>query len=168
LKARSTIMLVALAAVLAVAAAGCGSDEEGSDAAVQSDGGSLATSPLSKEEYVTRASAACMKRRRRLVPEISVYLEKKSGKELSSGNFAPVVKDVVVPAFEAEVEAVRALGAPEGDEEEIEAMLADQEAAIEAVRRMRNPRSFRDLEEPFADVSQRLEDYGFAACINGG
>ena len=41
-----------------------------------------------------------------------------------------IALDIVVPALEAEVAAIEALGAPEGDEAEVEAILAATEEGI--------------------------------------
>ena len=145
------------------------SGESGSEGSSDDDGASGAsveTSSLSKEEYVKRASAACAKRRGRILPEMAAYLGPGQTKEFTPDQFGPVFREVVLPAFEDELEIIRSLGAPEGDEEEIEAIVAAQEVAVEEAKKLKNPESFEEVGKQFAAPSETMREYGFTGCVN--
>jgi hypothetical protein len=70
---------------------------------------------------------------------------------------------VVIPALEAEVRAIRALGAPAGDERRVEAILAATERGIEQIRA--DPVGVLDGPPPALREAGRLaRAYGSAEC----
>jgi hypothetical protein len=70
---------------------------------------------------------------------------------------------VVIPALEAEVRAIRALGAPAGDEAEVEAIIAATEAGIDEIRA--DPVAVLDGPPPSLRVAGRLaRAYGSQSC----
>ncbi len=152
-----------LAAVLAlcVLVAGCGSDDGGSPA--QADAPPVTTSSLSKEEFIQRAGAVCDRARQTALPELSTYAEKHKGvprEELLADAF----KAVLVPMVEQEMAAIRKLGAPPGDEEEIEAILAAQQEGIDRVKRIEKARSGSEFPAYFEAADEMLLDYGLTGC----
>lgn len=165
MNARLTTLLAAIAAI-GIIAVGCGGDDEGSSPASAS-GGSLPTSSLDKEEFLKRANAACEKRQNKILAEMNAYVEKRGQVGVGGPQvFVPLVKQVIAPAFEAQLAAVRALGAPEGEEGELEAALAAQEAAIEELKKQKGTDSLDDFEKPFLGATQKLKAYGLTACVN--
>jgi hypothetical protein len=70
---------------------------------------------------------------------------------------------VVVPALDGEVKAIRALGPPEGDEAEVEAILRATERGIAQIES--RPRALEDGAPPALRTAQRLaERYGSQQC----
>lgn len=158
-------MVLATALGVALIAAGCGDDDENGSASASGDG--LATSSLGKAEYVKQASAACVKERDNLLAKVNAYLEKHDSKNADEGVvLAGMYKAVVLPTVEAEIAAVRKLGAPEGDEDEIEAILAAQQKAVDEARQIKSAKTLEELEDPFMPASKMYRDYGFTACTN--
>lgn len=164
---RSTILLV-VAVVSVALVAGCGGGDDDSSAAAGSDSGEpISTSSLSKAEFVKQASAACRRERSDLLGDAYKYL----GKKTSSGTpqdvaVADLGRTLVVPTVEAEAAAIRKLGAPAGDEEEIEEILAAQQEGIDEVKALKKADSIEVVLEPFADANKKLREYGFTACFN--
>ncbi len=69
-----------------------------------------------------------------------------------------------MPVVEERIAAIRKLGAPAGDEEEVAAMLTGQEEGIEEVKRLKTFVEGDDLRKYFAQSTKTFEDYGLAAC----
>jgi hypothetical protein len=168
LKVRLTFVLVFVVAIAALVGGGCGDDDESSSAANdQSDGASVTTSSLDKAAFIKQASAACAKERKSLVNEATAYLEKPAVKKQPEGTaVANMARAVMVPTIEAEIAAVTKLGAPAGDEEQVEAMLAAQQVGVEEVKGLKQAKSLEDIEAHFRDATKLYEAYGFEACTN--
>jgi hypothetical protein len=73
------------------------------------------------------------------------------------------VRDTFVPAVRGQLDAIRALGFPPGDEAELAAILDDTDAALDllAADPLGVINSGRD---PFGDINARLNDYGLTDC----
>jgi hypothetical protein len=172
-----------IAGVLAVFS-GCGDSSEGSGGGTpsttstsgsgsgsssesSSGGPPVQTSSLSKPEYVKKASAACERVRASLLGEANAFIAKeaaaKTPEPLILGNLG---REVLGPNIEAEVAAVRELGAPEGDEAEIESILAAQEAALEKMKTVKKAVAMEELEDYFLPATKMYQAYGFTACTN--
>jgi hypothetical protein len=125
---------------------------------------------LSKKEFLKRAEAACEKQRESLVEEASNFINKRIGKGDTEADelalIGPMAKAVMVPTIEAEIAAVRKLGAPAGDEEQIEALLEAQQEAVEEVKELKSANSLEDVEKHFANATEMYAEYGFGACTN--
>ena len=145
----------AIACVAAALASGCGDDEdEGGFSPVVSDS-------VSKVEFLRQADEICLSAESQIEAAADDLL---TGK----GNPPPeeveeVAIAVVVPALESEVAAIGALGAPEGDEEEVEAILdatRDGIAEIEA-----DPQALLDgAPESLVEAEKLARRYGSSQC----
>jgi hypothetical protein len=164
-------------AVMAIAA-GCGGGGDSSSAPAsaggdtsatgESNGGSITTSSLDKEEYIKKASAVCVKERESVLEEMAAWVKSHEGKGNSGAELiVPLTRQVLLPKIEAEIAAVRALGAPEGDEDQIEAILAAQQAAVDEVRSEKKLTSFEEVDTHFKAAGDMYREYGFTACMNG-
>jgi hypothetical protein len=130
-------------------------------------GATVTTSTLSKAEFIRQATAACNEEREGLVDEVTNYLSKQESKELpESVSLVNMARSVMLPTIEAEMAAVRGLGAPAGDEEEVEAMIGATLAAVDEVKELKKAKSLEEIENHFAGATQMFQDYGFEACIN--
>jgi hypothetical protein len=145
-----------LGALLALAAlAGCGGDDEPSDfSPVVSD-------PLSKVEFLHEADRICFASEARI---------EAAADDLVAGRDDPnpaeverVARSIVVPALESEVRAIRALGVPEGDQRQVEAIVAATEQGIAAIER--DPRGLLDgVPAPLVRAQRLAEAYGSRQC----
>ena len=74
-----------------------------------------------------------------------------------------VARSIVIPALETEVRAIRALGAPEGDERQVDAILAATERGIRAIER--DPRNLLDgAPRELRRAGQLARGYGSEQC----
>lgn len=185
--------LLAAAFAIVVLALGCGGDDdsgsagsaangagagEGGTAQGEDQGGgsnsrdsgeegeALTTSSLDKREFVKRASDACSREREDLIEEVEAFAKKHGEKDIPEDVlFTRMARQVMLPTIESEIDAVRKLGAPEGEEEEVEAILAAQQEAVEEARGQKAS-SYEDVEEHFVDATELYKAYGFTACMN--
>jgi hypothetical protein len=138
-----------------VALAGCGGDDRPDDFSP------VVSEPLSKVEFLREADRVCF------ASETQIEA---AADDLVTGPDEPEAREVqrvalriVVPALESEVRAIRAIGAPPGDEREVEAILAATEAGIAAIEA--DPRALLDGVPPELTRAQRLaEAYGSVQC----
>lgn len=123
--------LAAFAVVLALAvvASGCGDDDGASSSS--GDVGPITTSSLSKAEYLERANAICTRNEEKQLSRSSAYTADNPGQseeELLEG----ATDAVYVPTAEERIEELRGLGAPKGEEKQLEGVVTAYEDAIEA------------------------------------
>lgn len=111
---------------LALLIPGCGSNDE-PEAAQET------TAAPTRLEFLVRADEICL--------SIETQIEA-SGDDLFNAPGRPepaavreFAFDVAIPKLREEIEAIRALGVPEGDDQPIEAILAAAERGIEQIRR---------------------------------
>lgn len=184
--ARKLLKALATVAAVSVVAGGCGGGD-GTDSSApvngggeknigSSNGGSegearggnaegVTTSSLDREEFIRQASARCHQAKKGLLQKAAKYVKEHSSEEVPEAVLtANGVSEVVMPVVEAQIEAVRQLGAPAGDEDEIEAMLSAQEDAVETVREQERLDPVKGPAEFFEDSNKAYEEYGLRAC----
>jgi hypothetical protein len=168
------MLTMAAIAVLAWAGAGCGggsSAAESTESASGSGGGQeepVQTSSLSKQAYVKKASAACRRRHEKLVNLALTYVnQREGGKKSRAVVIADMGRALMAPTIEAEIAAIRKLGAPAGDEEKIAEILGLEEEEIEEIKQLPEAKSVFQLVKRFTDSSDMFKEYGFTACANG-
>lgn len=142
-----TTILVAAALATGLIAAGCGGDDD-----------SDSSSDLTKAEFITQADAIC-----------------KSGNDAlnaapqpkSQADVEAFVTSTVVPNVQKQVDGVRDLGAPSGDEDQINAMLDSVQKGIDTLEADPSIVTQQGAEDPFADGNQKAKDYGLQECGQG-
>jgi hypothetical protein len=150
--ARSTMLLLMAAAVAIVT--GCGG-EGGGDR-------------LDKAEFIEQAQAACEMEKESLFPGINAYVERNKRPGESPGELrARVFEAVQVPIIEAELAAVRELGAPEGATVGLEAFIEAEQRAIDVAVSADDP-SRAEIERNFDAAARLARDYGIPRCANPG
>lgn len=179
-------MLLIAALALGAIAVGCGADEDegggeatsaagtgvGSESNSQAggngqSGGAVEASSLSKEEFVKQANAACKRESKDLFAEINAYFAKNQTGGSEEERIAKTIKATMAPVVEAEIAVVRELGAPAGDEAEVEAMLAAQEAGLERLARLKRAKDLGSGEALFGEGAELLRAYGLEDCVAG-
>ena len=141
--------------VALVTLAGCGGDDDAGDfSPVVSD-------PLSKVEFLREADRICFASEARIEAAADDLVTGRG--EPDPAEVERVATSIVVPALESEVRAIRALGAPAGDEPQVEAILAATEQGIAAIER--DPRGLLDgVPQPLTRAQRLAEDYGSRQC----
>jgi hypothetical protein len=161
---RFAALLVASLAIAATIGAGCGEDDDSS-----ASGGvtvAVTTSDLSKAEFAKEASDICSRERRDIPTQIATYQEKNPpGDKSPEVVQAEGVEAVILPVLEKEIAQVRKLGAPSGDEEQVEAILSGQQKAIDEVAALKEIEPVEDSWERYFDETNKLMvDFGIGDC----
>ena len=138
-----TPLIIGLIAAAGLIAVGCG----GSDSS---------TSSPSKAEFVAKADAICK--------QGSQQIEQAAKETFSGGRPTPqqeqqFITQTVVPQSQSQIDQIRALGAPAGDEDQVNRILDAAQAATDQVK------STSDIEESsFAQANALAKQYGLVAC----
>jgi hypothetical protein len=141
-----------LAGVLAVAlvAAGCG----GSSA------------PLTKAELIEQGDAICAQGAKQIQTEATAFINEKDPKEkqvgLTTAEYSHITKTILIPMLKQEVEEVRALKAPSGEEKKVAALFAVFAKGVKASEK--EPGNIYARAEALAQANKALQAYGFKSC----
>jgi hypothetical protein len=148
--------LVAIAAFVALAAlvAGCGG---GGDTTPDE------TVTLTKTEFIKQGDAICKKGNDESEKEAEEFaedndfeLEKASKEQLEEA-----VGEVLVPNLERQIEELDALGAPKGDEDQVEAIITSLE---DATGEIEDDPGIVFKGDVLKKPSELADDYGFKVC----
>jgi hypothetical protein len=163
-------LLLAGLAIVAMAA-GCGGDGDSTSGADTANRSTVTTSSLGKDEFIEQASRACQQARKNLLERVLVYTQQHEsdgqGRSAESETFAGSIKAVLLPTIRKEMAEIRRLGAPAGDEGEVEAFLAAEQEAVDSVARIKRVVSGFQFERYFAKSAKLFREYGLAGCANG-
>jgi hypothetical protein len=140
-------MVIAGMLVVGLGVAGCG----GSGSSTKS----TPTAAITKAEFVAKANAICG----RADPALSA-----EGAKLASlhteAQIATVVKGAYVPAIEAQIAGIRALGTPSGDQTTVTSMLRLVQADLNRLK----SKPTLVATDVFADFAKVAHAYGLTAC----
>jgi hypothetical protein len=135
-----------LLALGSFAIAGCGGDDE-SDAPT-------------KAEYITQADEICQ----RGDDDLEVVIEETFGDQNpSQEQIVQFTEDEVIPNIESQLEDLRALTPPEGEEENVAAIYDALEQGLEELKQ--DPGT-QDQPESIAEANRLAEEFGFEVCGN--
>jgi hypothetical protein len=142
-------------AVVAIAfgAAGCGDDETSTES-------SSTAASITKEEFLTQANEICAAGNK----EIDAGAQEAfSGGKPSKADIEQFATETLLPSVESQVEEIRALGVPAGDEDQVNAIL---DAADQAVEETKADPTLAASEsgDPFAEANKLANDYGLNEC----
>ena len=145
------IAVGSIVAVLAVGVAGCGGGDDTTEVET--------TAALSKSEFVTQANQIC----REGNMETDAAFENFDN-ETSKAEAETVIEDTFVPSVQRQIDEIRDLGAPEGDEAKVDHMLDLAQADLDRVAE--EPGIVLDGEDvdQFADFAKIGHPYGLTEC----
>jgi len=134
-------------ATMALLAAGCGGDDKEAE-------------PLTTDEFITQADEICATS----TDEFDAALEELgAGGQPSDEEAATFISETLLPSYKDLAAQIDALAAPEGDEEEVDAIVtalndavAEGESDPEAV--------IASEDDPFEEFETLAEDYGLTEC----
>jgi vacuolar-type H+-ATPase subunit I/STV1 len=135
-----------------VLVAGCGSDD-----------GEAGEETLTKVEFIKQGDEICEKTEEQSETEAEEFAEE-NGFNLENASEAELeeaVAEVLVPTLNQQIEEIDALGAPEGDEETIEELIAALEDGSAAVE---DDPGIVFNGKPLKEASQIADEYGFEVC----
>jgi uncharacterized protein HemX len=150
---RLAAMAIIAVLILGFAAAGCGSSSSSSKTT-----SSTATTALTKAQFVARANAICSTGNNQIAAA-----DAKLSKNPTKAQITAVVKTTTAPSIQAQINGIRALGAPSGDKATVTNMLNLAQADLNKVKS--NPASLATGgASPFADFAKVAHPYGLTAC----
>jgi hypothetical protein len=148
----TTIYLGAIAIAAIGVLVGCGGagDNGSSDT-------TITTSSHTKAEFIKLADGICKRERERVIAEFAAYVQQHEGK----GKAKPeVINDafatVVLPEIKHQIEEIRSLGAPKGDEQQVEELLSSLQEAVDAGNRF--------VAGDFKRSARLARAYGLESC----
>jgi hypothetical protein len=161
------IVATALAAVLLVAGCGDGDDSSASGSAETSESTEITveSGSLSKAQFIEKADAVCEKGRKKFERLLGDFISSAEANESSSGQQAQakaLVNSVFAPIYEEQIDEISSLGAPSGDEDEVEAVLKAIQQDIDKGKE--DPLKYVRSENIFAGSTKPARAYGFTYC----
>jgi hypothetical protein len=150
-------LLVVVAAVGLLA--GCGSSDD--------DGTTDSSASLTKADFVTQGNEICTEGNEEIESGIEGFAEENG----LSGNDQPteeqveeLATDILIPSVAKQVEELRDLGAPSGEEKEVNAFLDKAESTVEEVEADPSLITDEEGESPFASVNREATSLGLTTC----
>jgi hypothetical protein len=130
---------------LPVLAAGCGGGDDNS---------------LSKSEFVAQGNAICKKGNQQLNAA-----GKELGKSPTKAQVNSFVTATVIPNIQGQVDQLRALDEPSADQDQVNAILDEADAALAKVKA--DPTLLTGHADPFAKANKKAKAYGLTVCGSG-
>jgi hypothetical protein len=152
-------VIAVLAGVFAVAlfVAGCGSDSSTTDST---------TASITKAEFVKQGNAICKEGNEKIESEFEKFGKENNLSEKKAPTEAQIeeaAEQFLIPQIRNQVEGLRALGAPSGEEEKVNALLDNAESALDEVEEDPSLLSGQKS-EPFEDVNKEARAVGLTTC----
>jgi hypothetical protein len=141
------ILAVAVALVLGGIAAGCGSSNENS---------TTSTAAISKADFVAQANQICKQGNAE-----ADAAGKKLGHNINQAQLQSFVTDTLVPNIEKQVDGVEALGAPAGEEAQVQQLITVTRADIAQLKS--DPSKIQD-NHLFDDSNKQANALGLTEC----
>ena len=150
---RASLAVLAALIVLAAFAAGCGGGDDDTDT----------DATLTKAELIEQGDAICEKANEQSEDEAEEFAKENdfSLERPTKEQLEEAVSEILVPSLNRQVKELDALGAPAGDEKQVEAIVVSLEGAADEIQQ--KP-SLVFEEKVLKEPSQLAEDYGFEVC----
>jgi hypothetical protein len=145
-------MTIAVTMIAALGAAGCGSSSKSSSKST-----TTSTPAITKADFLAKANAICKKGNK-----LNDAAASKLGKSPSKAQITAFVKSTNVPSIQAQITAVRALGAPSGDKATVTKFLDLAQADLNKIKS--NPALVAGKTNQFANFAKIAHPYGLKAC----
>ena len=146
---------------LALAAAGCGDDDSDSAA-------TTTTTALTKDEYVSEANRICKKQDDKIErASQQFFADAPNNQEPPASEVAEFGQKTVFPAIQDEIDRIEALGAPEGDEDEIKAMLDAAKSGLAELEQNPNQLEKGGIASSFEEFQKLASAYDLDQCAAG-
>jgi hypothetical protein len=150
-------LFAALAALALVAGCGSGSDSSSTEATASS---------LTKADFLKQGNAICAKGNKEIEQGFEEFgKEHKFSKtnEPTQAELEEAAEEVLIPNIRQELDAIRALGAPSGEEAEVEKVLAAAEKGLKQGEE--DPGAMiKEGEGPFKEANQLAREFGLVKC----
>jgi hypothetical protein len=146
---RNALLLLAGLLAAGLIAGGCGDDDD------DGNGGDA----LTKQEFIAQADALCSSEDQK-VDQAAEQL----GKNASQAEQQAFITATALPNIQVQIDGIRDLGAPEGEEDQVNDFLDTAQEALD--RAEANPSLFTGEQgrDPFAETRQLALDLGLKKC----
>jgi hypothetical protein len=155
------IALLAALAAISMIVAGCGGSDDSTDSTAGSD-----SSALTKAEFLKQGNAICAKGEKELNEEFEKFAEEENLSENKPPTEAQLTKaseEFFLPIIKEQVEGIRELSPPAGEEQQVDKLLTAAEEGIEKAEE--DPASLaNEKEDPFAEANEMANKYGLTKC----
>jgi hypothetical protein len=141
------LWLLALALATGLIAVGCDGDDDNET-----------EEALSKDQWITQADQICERDNQELAQAGANIQNQKDAEQF--------VSDTLVPKLNEEIEDLRALPAPEGDEDQINAILDAAQRGADEIEVDPTVVS-NEASNPFDEANRLANDYGLQVCGQG-
>jgi hypothetical protein len=126
-------------------------------------GGGDETAAPTKKEFIKQAEAICLKTDKQQGEALEGYLEEHpKGITTGKGREIEAIEVLVVPSLKSEADELAALGAPSGDEDQVEAIVVGLEDSVRKLEE--DPLAFRNEKKLFGEIDAKAKRYGFKEC----
>jgi hypothetical protein len=145
------------ALILGVCVAGCGSSSSTT---------TETTAAITKAEFVAKGNAVCVKGEKGQEAEINAYI-KKNGLEKQKPTKAQnveIVETILAPNIQSQIDGVKALGAPSGEEQQVNSALELSQQTLEKIEA--NPELAFGKGNAFAAAGKQLHALGLKECAS--
>ena len=147
---RKLVALLAGVAAVAFLIAGCGSSDDST-----TDSGSTVT----KADFVKQGQAICAAGNKEIEEGFKEILP--SGKKPSEDQIAEAMETVLIPSVKKQLGEIEEIGAPEGEDEAVDAFIAGAEGELE--KGEEDPQSLAS-ESSFSKTSKEAAALGLTNC----
>ena len=150
-----SIAAVAVAVTLfaGIAVAGCGSSSSSSS----SSSASTAATGITKAQFVAKANAICAAGNKATNAALSPITKK-----TSQSQSVVIVKTAFVPAVQTQITAIKALGAPAGDEATVNKMVTYAQQDLNKIKK--DPTLVFSGKDQFHNFAVIAHPYGLVQC----
>jgi hypothetical protein len=126
------------------------------------------TGGLSKAEFVKQANAICEKGKKESLVKMAAYAKQHKGAgQAGPAAIVEAVKAVFIPGVESQIEEIRALGAPPGEEAKVEDFLAAMEDGVDTANEASGSNPSAAFSQSFKRSAKLAHEYGLDGCAYG-
>ncbi len=151
--------LVPMAAlIVGVCVAGCGSGSSSTTT-------TTTAAAIAKAEFVKQGNAICAKGDKAQQAALNAYAKKhgiNNNQAPTQAQQTEIVNTVFAPNIQTQIDAVKALGAPSGEEQQVSAALAASQQTLDKAKS--DPALFFGKTDPFAAAGKQLHALGLTQC----
>jgi hypothetical protein len=152
-------LILFAALIVGACVAGCGSSSSTT---------TETAAAITKAEFVSKGNAVCVKGEKAQEAEINAYVKKHGleKKKPTKAQNVELVETILAPNIQSQIDGVKALGAPNGEEQQVSSALELSQQTLEKVEA--NPELAFGKESAFAAAGKQLHALGLKQCAPNG